>query len=157
MTQAQMPTWIAPMAATLTPERFAGPDWIFERKLDGIRMLAFKQGREVRLLSRNRLPLNASYPTVAMAVDETRTVNLVFASSSAMDDVSMVITLPAGVELRGHEGEQQVSWTTRLAAGNNILPLTLMASAPTTGQLVARLKRGEREKVFRVYVAVNAV
>lgn len=44
------------MAATLTYERFTGPDWIFERKYDGIRALAFKQNREVRLLSRNRLP-----------------------------------------------------------------------------------------------------
>ena len=44
------------MAATLTQERFTGPDWIFERKLDGIRLLAFKNGSEIRLLSRNRLP-----------------------------------------------------------------------------------------------------
>jgi bifunctional non-homologous end joining protein LigD len=42
------------MAATLTQERFAGPEWTFERKLDGIRLLAFKQGHSVRLLSRTR-------------------------------------------------------------------------------------------------------
>ena len=56
------------MAATLTQERFAGPDWVFERKLDGIRMLAFKHGSEVRLLSRNRLLQNDAYPTVVEAV-----------------------------------------------------------------------------------------
>jgi bifunctional non-homologous end joining protein LigD len=56
------------MAATLTQERFSGPDWIFERKFDGIRLLAFKRGREVRLLSRNRLPQNAAYPSVVDAV-----------------------------------------------------------------------------------------
>jgi len=50
------PDWLEPMAATLTQERFTGPEWIFERKYDGIRALAFKQGRDVRLLSRNRLP-----------------------------------------------------------------------------------------------------
>jgi bifunctional non-homologous end joining protein LigD len=44
------------MAATLTQERFTGPEWMFERKLDGIRLLAFKDGGEVRLYSRNRLP-----------------------------------------------------------------------------------------------------
>ena len=44
------------MAATLTQERFTGPEWIFERKFDGIRLLAFKQGADVRLFSRNRLP-----------------------------------------------------------------------------------------------------
>ena len=44
------------MAATLTQERFTGPEWIFERKLDGIRMLAFKNDGDVKLYSRNRLP-----------------------------------------------------------------------------------------------------
>ena len=35
-----MPEWLEPMAATLTEERFAGDDWLFERKFDGIRLLA---------------------------------------------------------------------------------------------------------------------
>jgi ATP-dependent DNA ligase len=56
------------MAATLTDKRFTSPEWTFERKLDGIRVLAFKRGSEVRLLSRNRLPLEASYPAVARAI-----------------------------------------------------------------------------------------
>jgi bifunctional non-homologous end joining protein LigD len=54
------------MAATLTQERFAAPEWIFERKFDGIRLLAFKQGEDVRLFSRNRLPHN--YPAVIRAI-----------------------------------------------------------------------------------------
>jgi bifunctional non-homologous end joining protein LigD len=62
------PDWVEPMAATLTQERFEGPEWTFERKLDGIRMLAFRNGAEVRLLSRNRLPQNESYPSVAAAI-----------------------------------------------------------------------------------------
>src|SRR3990172_11974805 len=62
------PDGIEPMAATLTKERFTGPEWIFERKLDGIRMLAFKNELDVRLLSRNRLPQNASYPSVVEAI-----------------------------------------------------------------------------------------
>jgi bifunctional non-homologous end joining protein LigD len=66
---ASFPDWLEPMAATLTQERFAGPEWIFERKLDGIRMLAFKQGRDVRLLSRNRLPQNAAYPSLVHAIE----------------------------------------------------------------------------------------
>jgi len=63
---ASFTEWLVPMAATLTQERFTGPDWIFERKLDGIRLLAFKQGPEIRLLSRNRLPQNI--PSVAGAL-----------------------------------------------------------------------------------------
>jgi ATP-dependent DNA ligase len=52
------PEWFEPMAATLTQERFTGPEWVFERKFDGIRLLAFKNGSDVRLYSRNRLPQN---------------------------------------------------------------------------------------------------
>jgi bifunctional non-homologous end joining protein LigD len=44
------------MAATLTQERFTSPEWVFERKFDGIRLLAFRNGNQVRLLSRNQLP-----------------------------------------------------------------------------------------------------
>ena len=54
------------MAATLTQERFTGADWIFQRKLDGIRLLAFKDGGQVRLYSRNRLPQEV--PAVAAAI-----------------------------------------------------------------------------------------
>jgi bifunctional non-homologous end joining protein LigD len=54
------------MAATLTQERFSGPEWIFERKFDGIRLLAFKHSSDVRLYSRNRLPQNI--PSVANAI-----------------------------------------------------------------------------------------
>ena len=60
------PEWVEPMAATLTQERFIAPEWIFERKLDGIRLLAFKEGLKIRLLSRNRLPQNL--PRVAEAI-----------------------------------------------------------------------------------------
>jgi bifunctional non-homologous end joining protein LigD len=55
------------MAATLTQERFAGPEWLFEKKLDGIRLLAYKRGREVTLYSRNRLPQHG-YPAVVSAI-----------------------------------------------------------------------------------------
>ena len=59
------PEWVEPMAATLTQERFTGPEWIFERKFDGIRLLAYKRGPEVQLFSRNRLP--QQMPAIAAA------------------------------------------------------------------------------------------
>jgi ATP-dependent DNA ligase len=62
----RFPEWVVPMAATLTDERFTGPEWTFERKYDGIRLLAFRKGNSVRLLSRNQLP--QSYPAVAGAI-----------------------------------------------------------------------------------------
>jgi bifunctional non-homologous end joining protein LigD len=61
-----MPEWLEPMAATLTQERFSGPEWVFERKFDGIRLLAYKRGGTVQLFSRNRLP--QQLPSVERAI-----------------------------------------------------------------------------------------
>ncbi len=62
------PEWVQPMLATLTKERFSDPAWIFERKLDGERCLAFRRGHEVRLLSRNQKLLNNHYPEIVDAL-----------------------------------------------------------------------------------------
>jgi DNA ligase D-like protein (predicted ligase) len=74
---ARFPNWIEPMAATLTRERFVGSDWVFERKLDGIRLLAFKRGRDVQLFSRNRLPQNEAYPSFVAAIRDLPAEELV--------------------------------------------------------------------------------
>jgi len=63
------------MAATLTQERFTGPEWIFERKFDGIRLLAFKNGPEVRLFSRNQLPQHL--PAVVDAIASLPATDLI--------------------------------------------------------------------------------
>jgi ATP-dependent DNA ligase len=60
------PDWIRPMAATLTQDRFAGDGWTFERKFDGIRLIAFRQGGDVRLFSRTRQ--SQHIPAVASAI-----------------------------------------------------------------------------------------
>jgi DNA ligase D-like protein (predicted ligase) len=54
------------MAATLTDKRFNSPEWVFERKLDGIRLLAFKKGQRVQLFSRNQLEQHN--PAIADAI-----------------------------------------------------------------------------------------
>src|SRR5678809_1676205 len=66
MPTVPFPDWIEPMAATLTQERFTGPEWIFERKFDGIRLLAYKNAETVELFSRNQLPQDI--PSIAEAV-----------------------------------------------------------------------------------------
>jgi bifunctional non-homologous end joining protein LigD len=75
MVAMSFPEWLQPMAATLTQERFTAPEWLFERKFDGIRLLAFKKGSEVRLFSRNRLPQNI--PSVVQAIEQLPVANLI--------------------------------------------------------------------------------
>jgi bifunctional non-homologous end joining protein LigD len=60
--KAPAPTTAGAMKAVLTDERFSDPNWIFERKLDGIRCVAIRTGATVRLLSRNDLSQNDRWP-----------------------------------------------------------------------------------------------
>jgi ATP-dependent DNA ligase len=82
----EMPDWLEPMAATLTQERFAGTDWLFEKKFDGIRLIAYKRGLDVQLYSRNRLLQNL--PPVAKAVAALAADELILDGEVAWDGQS---------------------------------------------------------------------
>ncbi len=71
------PAWRDPMLATLTDERFSREDWVFERKLDGIRCLAYADGGAVRLRSRNRQDLSGAYPEIVDALQAQRAGSVV--------------------------------------------------------------------------------
>src|SRR3989440_8033131 len=73
--ESPFPGWIQPMAATLTQERFTGLEWSFERKFDGIRLLAYKNDRDIELFSRNRLPQNL--PAISQAIAKLRQRELI--------------------------------------------------------------------------------
>ena len=62
------PAWLDPELATLTQERFSDPEWIYERKLDGERCLAFRAGGQVRLMTRNQKEDTSTYPEIAGAL-----------------------------------------------------------------------------------------
>ena len=56
------------MLATLTDRRDFGDDWLLERKFDGERCVARKDGGEVRLESRTGKDLTGTYPEVRDAL-----------------------------------------------------------------------------------------
>jgi bifunctional non-homologous end joining protein LigD len=57
-----MPARLEPMHAEIGPAVFNHPDWMWEPKLDGYRVLAFLDGKKVTLRSRRGLDLSASFP-----------------------------------------------------------------------------------------------
>jgi bifunctional non-homologous end joining protein LigD len=62
------PAWLEPELATLTSDRFSDPAWIYERKFDGERCLAFRDGDQVRLMTRNQQQVTGTYPEIAAAL-----------------------------------------------------------------------------------------
>jgi DNA ligase D-like protein (predicted ligase) len=72
-----LPSWVEPQLATLTRDRFSSPEWIFERKLDGERCLAFIGQSGVRLMSRNRRDITRTFPEISAALAAQRRGDLV--------------------------------------------------------------------------------
>jgi bifunctional non-homologous end joining protein LigD len=68
----KVPFRITPMLASVIDEPFAKKNWIFEEKYDGVRILAYKEGSNVSLISRNAIDRTLRYPEIAAAVGKLR-------------------------------------------------------------------------------------
>lgn len=66
-----------PQLATLTHEPFSRKGWIFERKLDGMRILAGRSGGKVRLRSRRGANADASFPEIVETLAAAHTPDFV--------------------------------------------------------------------------------
>jgi bifunctional non-homologous end joining protein LigD len=60
------------MLATLVDKPFQLLGWIFEEKYDGIRILAYKEGSHISLITRNGIVRTERYPEVATAVGKLK-------------------------------------------------------------------------------------
>ena len=65
-----MPKDIQPMLATLSDKPFDSPDWLFELKMDGVRALTVKEGKQLQMKTRNDRPLTDRFPGLAAALKE---------------------------------------------------------------------------------------
>jgi ATP-dependent DNA ligase len=102
---------VAPMLAKATkelPTASAGEagEWQFEPKWDGFRAIAFWDGSEIELGSRNERPLTRYFPEVAEAIRELLPPRIVV-------DGEIVIATPSGLDfdalqLRLHPAESRV-------------------------------------------------
>ena len=98
---------------------------------------------------------DASIPGIAMTLEEPRTINLMFASETAMPSATLTVTLPDGIELAGFPGQREIAWKTSLVAGKNYLPLELIALTPVGGEVLARLEHENRDRTFRLRIEVS--
>jgi bifunctional non-homologous end joining protein LigD len=68
----RIPFRVQPMLATLISQPFHEPGWVYEEKYDGFRILAYKEGASVSLLSRNGKDRTQTYQNIAAAVAKLR-------------------------------------------------------------------------------------
>ena len=77
------------MVPTLVPKPFHRDGWCYEEKIDGYRMLAYKDGARVRLVSRNDVDHTGRYPDVAETVARLRAPTLVLDAELAVFDAQL--------------------------------------------------------------------
>jgi bifunctional non-homologous end joining protein LigD len=81
-----MPHAVRPMLAGSADKPFDDPDWVFEVKWDGYRAVAEVRDGDVKLYSRNLLPLNEKFAPVAEALRECRFDAVLDGEIVAVDD-----------------------------------------------------------------------
>jgi len=72
----RIPFRLQPMLASLIAKPFDKPGWVYEEKYDGERVLTYKEGQRVLLLSRNGNDKTGSFPEIAAAVEKLRPATL---------------------------------------------------------------------------------
>jgi bifunctional non-homologous end joining protein LigD len=78
------------MLATLVDAPFHRPGWVWEEKYDGIRLIALKDGRRVRLLSRNDKDRTADFPEIVAALAALPAPTLVLDGEAVILDAAGV-------------------------------------------------------------------
>jgi hypothetical protein len=101
-------------------------------------------------------PETAALQSVAVVLDQPRTLQLLFRSARDADAVTFTLLLPDGVEVDGFPGRREISWQAGLKSGANLLPLPLVAHTAPGGVLVTRIREGEHSRTFRLDVRVQA-
>ncbi len=84
-----LPT-VALMHPTLIARPFHRAGWIYEEKVDGWRLLAYKDGRGVRLVSRNGHDLTRRFPELGAAVGALLARPLILDGEVAVFDIALV-------------------------------------------------------------------
>ena len=78
------------MAPTLARPPFHREGWIYEEKIDGWRMLAFKDGRRVRLISRNAVDHTHRFPELCATIAALKAEAAVLDGEVAVFDEKLV-------------------------------------------------------------------
>lgn len=165
---------VQPMLAT-PGEPFSHPEWVFEIKYDGYRLLAGKEGGSVKLISRNSHDFTAVFPEIAEALASLPYDDFLLDGEVVVHDAEGLPSF-AGLQQRGRLtrsmdiGRAAVQWPATLYAFDLLLygdhdlrrlPLTerkrlLGLLLPTAGPIrVSEHIEGAGEAMFEQLKAMN--
>ncbi|MDH3613734.1 MAG: zf-HC2 domain-containing protein [Gammaproteobacteria bacterium] len=96
----------------------------------------------------------AELESVAISLNVEKTFRLTFDSQSELQDATLTVRLPDGIEVVGYEGRGSVRWTTNVKSGTNILKLPLIVRSGDGGAVFAQIEHEGKQKSFEFAVTV---
>ncbi|HEX2145877.1 MAG TPA: non-homologous end-joining DNA ligase [Glycomyces sp.] len=137
-----MTGWRPPMLATPTERRFSDPDWLFERKLDGMRALAVRDGGTPELWSRNKNRIDRSFPELIEALAE-------FGGPRFVADGEIVAFDGRQTSFARLQGRIHLSDAARIAASDVVAYYYLFDLLSYDGDDRTELPLRERKRILR--------
>lgn len=98
----KIPFRVSPMLATLVDKAFTRKNWVFEEKYDGVRLLAYKEGAHVSLITRNNIDRTARFPEIAAAIKKLRSETLVLDGEVVVFDSKQISRFQLLQQSKGH-------------------------------------------------------
>lgn len=95
-------------------------------------------------------PQSPDLPNIQLTLNQSKKVNMVFNVPEAVAEATFSMQVPEHINIAGRQGLHKIEWKTALKKGKNLLSLPVVASHAKDGELVAKIKYGKKEKVFRM-------
>lgn len=83
---------------------------------------------------------------VTVAADQESEITLALESGRRIEGATFTIELPEGVELSGHPGVREITWTGHLESGKNLLVLPIRVQAGSGGDIIAHIADDQIER-----------
>lgn len=96
-------------------------------------------------------------PNIQLTLHQSKKVNMVFDVPEMVADATFSMQVPEHINIAGREGLHQIEWKTALKKGKNLLSLPIVAKLAESGELVARIKYGDQEKIFRLKLDIHSI
>lgn len=92
---------------------------------------------------------------VTISLNVEKTIRISFESVSVLQGATLTVQLPPGVQVSGYDGQSEITWTTNVTAGVNILSLPVVLRSGTGGTILARVDHLGKSKSFQFDVSTG--
>ena len=94
-------------------------------------------------------------PQAHLTMNKESEVKLVFSSQQDLENVTLTLKTPEGVDIPGYENQRKIAWQTDLKQGRNVLELPVIARDKNGGPLTASIDYGDKSKEFNLLLKVG--